>query len=120
MNIEKYKNHDGTIIISRTSVCRKVAKCALHYFLNNKKKIDFFYIGASAGQQAAKSMGLFRYMLEEYSDNKLTVYFQPNRVQTYVTDDKRWTDGIVWRAVIVEKNMIREIAWSDVKEENNR
>lgn len=119
-NIERYQNHDGTIIVSRVSTCRKVAKCALHYFLNGKKDIDFFYIGASAGQQAAKSMGLFRYMLEGYSDNKLTVYFQPNRVQTFVEDDQRWTDAIAWRAVVVTSDDIKGIAWNDVKENDSR
>lgn len=100
--IPVYAPHPGTVRISGATDCKKAASCALHY-LSQGLTVDFFYIGANAGQQAMKAMGILRYILERATDQKTTVLFQPNRVLTETKDRTNpellvKVDGVYWRA----------------------
>ena len=100
-----YVNHEGTIKISGGTDCKKAAKCALHFLRKEIKNIEFFYLGANAGQQAMKAMGLMRLMLETATDGKMTVVFQPNATMTVVQDQTTFEnvqkDAVFWRAMVV-------------------
>lgn len=106
-DIPRYTPHPATIKISGGTNCRNAAKCAL-FFLNRQvgPHVDFFYIGANAGQQAMKAMGIMRRCLEEATEGKATVVFQPNHVQTLVRDEITGLDAykvaVYWRAFVVK------------------
>lgn len=104
--IPLYVSHSGTVRISGASESKKVASCALHFLSQDLGPVDFFYIGANAGQQAMKAMGILRYTVEKYTEGKTTVLFQPNRVQTETQDhaDRSKTllvDAVYWRTYAV-------------------
>jgi hypothetical protein len=100
--IPVYESHPGTIRISGSTESKKAAACALHYLAQGVDPIDFFYVGANAGQQAMKAMGIFRYTFER-SNDKFTLLFQPNRVQTPAkvrqdSSEETLIDACYWRA----------------------
>lgn len=102
-----YEPHPGTIKISGATESIKAAKCALHYLGNQVSPIDFFYIGANAGQQAMKAMGIFRYLVEQTAKEQATVLFQPNRVRTRLAQPIGGTvsviDAVYWRAYLFNR-----------------
>ncbi len=112
--IPLYDPHPGTIRISGGTDCRKAAKCALYFLKRGITDVDFFYIGANAGQQAMKAMGIMRNFLEEATEGKCTVLFQPNRVQTNVKDAEQpgvviVKDAVYWRAYIIRASELQNI-----------
>lgn len=112
-NIPIYQPHAGTVKISGATESIKAAKCALHYLGNNVSPIDFFYVGANAGQQAMKAMGIFRYLVESTANGKATVFFQPNRVRTRLTNPQAGgvevIDAVYWRAYLFDTEDLNTI-----------
>lgn len=103
ISIPVYAPHSGTIRISGSTESKKAASCALHYLSQQVSPIDFFYIGANAGQQAMKAMGIFRYTFERATGEQCTILFQPNRVQTRAkafpdSKEEILIDAVYWRA----------------------
>jgi hypothetical protein len=100
-----YIIHDGTVRIAGGTDCKKAAKCALHFLRKGIKVVDFFYLGANAGQQAMKAMGLMRLIFETATEGKMTVVFQPNAAKTMVRDQATFQDvekdAVYWRVSVI-------------------
>lgn len=99
--IEIYTAHDGTLKISGKTVPKDAGVYACDLLKRGVAQIDFFYIGANAGHQATKSMGVFKRMFEEANPGMFEVSFVPNCFLTY-TEDAKHEERIatVWRTVI--------------------
>lgn len=120
--LKLYEPHVGTVRVSGSTDCRKAAKCALFFLQRKAAQVDFFYIGANAGQQAMKAMGIMRNLLESATEGRITVLFQPNRVQTEVMDLIDPTivtvkDAVYWRAYVLRAdelpNIVRNYGHTD-------
>ena len=112
--IPVYVTHPGTIRVSGATECKKAASCALHYLSQNILPIDFFYVGANAGQQAMKAMGIFRYTFERATEGETTLLFQPNRVQTRAlvrdgTNAEMLIDAVYWRTYVITTAFLKEM-----------
>ncbi len=106
-DIPLYVSHQGTIKISSTTDPRKAGRCAYHYLSQGFNLIEFFAIGASANQQAMKSMGIFMLMVQDDSKG-FSVAFQPLRYSTETKDLRDPTsaklvviDAVVWRTILI-------------------
>lgn len=115
-----YEPHAGTIRISGATESKGAASCALHYLGQEISPIDFFYIGANAGQQAMKAMGIFRYTFERATEGTYTILFQPNRVQTKAkvrdgTDAEMLIDAVYWRSYPVSIEALNEMMVKSVR-----
>ncbi len=112
-DIPTYQPHPGTIKVSGGTDVRAAAKCAL-FFLNKQvaPHIDFFYIGASAGQQAMKAMVKMKEFIEAATEGKSTVLFQPHHVQTPVTEPDNsvvMKYAVFWRAHVLRTQGLSEL-----------
>lgn len=109
-DIPLYVVHPGTVKIAGHTECKLAAKCALHHLSRNIGPIDFFYVGANAGQQAMKAMGIMRYLLEQTTEGKSTVFFQPNRVRTqsFQAGSTDTIDAVYWRVYVLPTEKLTE------------
>jgi len=101
-DIPIYEPHEGTLKISGQTPARKAAKCAFHNYTEGKTPLEFFFIGANAGQQAMKATGIFRHILERETCHVFTVLYQPRRVRVKLKDS-RLIEGALWVAYVVER-----------------
>lgn len=105
-----YISHAGTLKISRITDPRKAGRCAYEYLKQGQREIDFFAIGASANQQAMKSIGIFMLMVND-ADLGLSVAFQPHRYSVRAKDlrsDKEEfvvIDAVVWKTILIEDTL---------------
>lgn len=91
-----------TVKVSATSAVKAIAYYALELCSKFDDPVEFFYIGASAGQQAAKAMGIFRYKVDELFEGRKTAVFRPNRVRVRLDSEKgEIVDAIYWEAFVV-------------------
>ena len=105
----KYTPHKGTLIIAGKTVPHKAAACAIRLLKDGTHTIDFFYIGAGAGQQAMKAMTIFSFEVGRDPVLKAVVTFQPIRVTTSIAPkdkedpeaDSLKRDASVWRTYIL-------------------
>lgn len=116
-DIPFYVSHPGTVRIAGHTEALSAAKCALHFLGHAITPIDFFYVGANAGQQAMKAMGIMRYIVESTTQQKATVIFQPNRVRTEVaqgaqTGAPQIIDAVYWRAFLVDNEELAKLVIS--------
>ena len=102
--IERYVEHKGTIKISGKTMPKGAALCALSYLNQGVDKIEFFYIGGNAGQQATKAMSVFAFLVDKDSQGRMSVSFRPLRVSTItkdaVTGEEKEKDAVVWRTIL--------------------
>lgn len=81
--------------------------CAFHLLVKGSSPIEFLYIGANAGQQAMKAMGVMRQAVEEHPSigKDIEVCFAPFRYQVPVKEEKQefLRDAAVWRVVTIRK-----------------
>ena len=101
-NLEFYALHNGTLKISGKTIPKDAATYAMDLMSKGVKQIEFFYVGANAGHQATKSMGVFRRLFEQSSGGLYTLAFVPRCFYTK-TEDKINADKIasVWRTIVV-------------------
>ena len=100
--IPLYVENPRTVRISARSEALRTAMYALGLCGSSPAPVEFLYIGASAGQQAAKAMGIFRYKVDEAFDGQKTAVFHPNRVKVILNDpEQSHVDAFVWRAFVV-------------------
>jgi len=101
--IPTYDPHPGTVRIKGDTLPRYAANSAFHCFLMQMELIEFTCIGANAGQQAMKSMGLFMMMVEKERPG-YSVAFRPLRFSTQTEDpqtmERKMKDITVWRTVL--------------------
>ncbi len=112
-NFAPYVRHDGTLIISGSTQPHKAGSCAYHFLRKGVQSIDFLCIGANAGQQAMKSMGVFAFKVENQDGFDFSVAFQPIRVSVEVDDrqtkQKVKKDAVCWRAVILDRSVTSQV-----------
>jgi hypothetical protein len=107
MNTERselYIEHDGTVRISGRTIPKTAGYCAYTYLEKGVTEIDFFYIGANAGQQAMKAMTIFAKIVREETKSQASVCFEPLRFTTITEDEKgekQRKDATVWRTVLL-------------------
>lgn len=104
--IPVYAPHGGTIRFKGDTRPADASRSAMHCLMAKMDKIDFIYIGANAGQQAMKAMGIFRLNVEFHQPG-WTLAFRPLRFQTEIEDfqtkEKKMKDLTVWRTILVER-----------------
>ncbi len=105
--IQEYVSKEGTVKIAGHTQPRGAGRCAFFY-LKKGFPVEFFCIGASANQQAMKSMGVFKDLVEEDPLFKgQTVAFQPIRYSTDTVDptnqEHKMKDAVVWATLLVSK-----------------
>lgn len=105
LNIARYDEHEGTIKIAGSTLPKGAGRCAFHYLQKSIFPIDFMCIGANAGQQATKAMGIFRHMVDNNPDMKgLAVAFQPFLYKTETIDphtqERKDKSVTIWRTVV--------------------
>lgn len=104
--IPLYVENPRTVRISARSEALRTAMYALGLCGSSPDPVEFLYIGASAGQQAAKAMGIFRYKVDEAFNNQKTAVFHPNRVKVILSDpEQSHVDAFVWRAYVVSTTL---------------
>lgn len=100
--IPMYEENPRTVRVAARSEAKNTAMYALELCGNSPEPVEFLYIGASAGQQAAKAMGIFRYKVDEVFNGTKTALFHPNRVRVVLNNgENQIVDAFVWRAYVV-------------------
>ena len=124
---EIYVEHGGTIRISGRTLPHKAGFCAFSYLQQGMAVIDFFYIGGNAGQQAAKSMGVFSHLVKQdmaLKNKNVFVAFVPLRFMTMAKDagigNPREKDASVWRVVLVDGIHPSAVKDGDLPVKNDR
>lgn len=99
-----YQEHKGTIRVAGHTTPKTAGFCAFKYLTQGIENIDFFYIGANAGHQATKAMGVFSYLVDSHFKGSYSVTFKPERVMTLTsTDDQggeKEKDATIWKTYI--------------------
>ena len=103
--IPVYVSVEGTVKIAGDTSPRRAGQCAFHYF-ERGLPVEFFCIGASANQQAMKSMSILREMVSaEAKYAGRFVAFVPMRYQTWAKDqvsqESKAKDCTVWKTYLV-------------------
>jgi hypothetical protein len=109
--IQEYKEHSGTIKIAGGTPPKGAGLCAFRHLERSVLPIDFMSIGANAGQQATKAMGVFRYVVQHSPFfETLEVAFQPFLFKTKTTDpvtgEMKFKSVTIWRTLIMERRKI--------------
>ena len=110
---ELYVPHEATIRVAGGTSPRQCASCAWHFLERAAVYIDFYYIGANAGQQATKAMSILSHQFNQtYGQSGYMLSFVPLRFTTITRD--RIGDSLeetsvpkdccVWRSVITQMN----------------
>lgn len=105
--LEAYKPHEGTVLISKFTRPNKAAGCIERYIAHEKSPIDIFYIGANAGQQAMKTMGIVAFNTNLRTRGKLAVVYTPRRVRTLVENENVWKDATVWTLFLLDAEILQ-------------
>jgi len=97
-----YVYNERTVSIGGSTNVNNTAVYALDLCAKYDKPVEFLFIGASAGQQASKIMGVFRYKIDEAFAGNKTAMFRPNRVRVKLrTPEGEIVDAICWEAFVV-------------------
>lgn len=104
-----YVTHPGTVKVSGSTVPRKAARCAQAFLEEHRKNVEFLFIGASAGQQALKALGILGDMFETQWKGDYALVFRPLRYRTYIeshdpllSGQGREVDAQVWRVHVLD------------------
>lgn len=119
-DIPEYVRHPGTVLVSGTSASRKVAWCALGFLDEGRPNVEFMFIGASAGQQALKAIGLTSIIFEERNEGKYLLFFRPLRFRTVIRDAEsaREVEAQVWRTYVIPLEAISSALNTTSHEQN--
>lgn len=104
LNLPEYLCHGGTLKISGSTVPRKAAWRAFSLLEAKVKNVEFLFIGASAGQQTVKSIGILSDLFSERYYGEFIVVFQPMRFKTTIANTEKEVDAQVWRSFVIDMN----------------
>lgn len=90
---------------------RKAAFCAMAFLDERRPDVEFLFIGAAAGQQALKAVGILSDLFENKWRSEFVLVFRPMRFRTTImpttpTEAPRDVDAQVWRAVVLDLSII--------------
>lgn len=106
---ERFQNNgEGTILISGRTSPAKAANVAFERWRRGRTQIEFFFIGANAGNQAWKSASILIRLL--WHHHRIPAVVVPRWALTETTDpDGRTEDkeGIVLRVVQIPLEIVR-------------
>lgn len=99
-----YVEHEGTIRVAGISRPLLLAQCAQALITNGVPVIEFFFIGANAGHQAAKAMTILAYQIEQEHKGRVTATFRPCRYLTITHEGQvpKEKDASVWKLFLLE------------------
>lgn len=109
-SVPVYIEHEGTLRISGESMPRLIAQSVHTLISRDVQRIELFYIGGNAGQQATKAMTIVAYQVFHESGGKFNALFHPLRVLTATTDPNtgavKQKDASVWLLVLVHSETL--------------
>ena len=107
MSAPLYTPGVGTVRVSGSGDCKKIAKCALHFIHQRKMPVDFFFVGSNAGHQAIKAIGIVTEIMKDTTDGASGLVFEILHVSTQVvTPEAKLIDATVLRAYVIRKEMM--------------
>lgn len=108
-----YLAHEGTIRVSRSTVPRKAAWRALALLDSKIPNVEFLFIGAGAGQQALKAIGILCELYDRKYAGEYVVVFRPMRFRTFIDRTEKEVDAQVWRAYIIDLEYLAKLVSQD-------
>lgn len=111
INLPLYVPHPGTVKVSSSTMPRKAAFCAMAFMEERRPDVEFLFIGAAAGQQALKAVGILCDLFENKWQSEFVLVFRPMRFRTTIlpttpTELPRDVDAQVWRAVVLDLGIL--------------
>lgn len=110
MSAPLYTPGVGTIRVSGSGDCKKIAKCALHFINQRKMPVDFFFVGSNAGHQAIKAIGIVTEVMKDTTNEASSLVFEILHVSTQVQEpETKLIDATVLRAYVIRKEMLSSL-----------
>lgn len=124
--LQIYQPHSGTVRISGRTPPASAARHARDTLRGEANRFtDFLFIGANAGQQAAKAAGLLAQFIHEQTEGTIAVaYFlhrylvrlEPKKENPPVHDGVKMVEGYVWRAMLINTETLNSREFYDYRE----
>jgi stage V sporulation protein SpoVS len=112
LDLPTYVTHAGTVKVAGGTVPRKAAWCAFAFMEERRVNVEFLFIGASAGQQALKAIGILTEIFESRWGTDYALVFRPMRFKTAIHSQTeqvpdREVDAQVWRAHVLDLSKLQ-------------
>lgn len=115
-NLPLYAAHEGTMRVGGATVPRKAAWRALALLEGKVPNVEFLFIGASAGQQSLKAIGILCDLYDRKYREEYVLVFRPMRYRTLIDGTEKEVDAQVWRAYVIDLSYLCKLIPADASE----